>query len=80
MVFHVFLKQRHKTYIFSTIYGALSDVVETGYGLGCAEKLTPENSFIFSEHTVSTTAIIHFFTKSPSVNGLLSFAVNCATL
>ena len=45
-----------------------------------AEKLTSENNFIFSEHTVSTTAIIHFFTKSPSVNGLLSFAIDCATL
>ena len=36
-----------------------------------AEKLKPENNFIFSEHTVSATAIIHFFTKSPSVNGRL---------
>ena len=45
-----------------------------------AEKLKPENNFISSKHTVSTAAIIHFFTKSPSVNGLFSIAVNCATM
>ena len=45
-----------------------------------AEKLKPKNNFIFSEHTVLTTAIVHFFTKSPTVNGLLFFAIDFATL
>ena len=45
----------------------------------CAEKLKPENNFVFSEHTVLTTAITHFFTKSPLVNGFLSFSLDRAT-
>ena len=45
----------------------------------CAEKLKSENNFIFSEHTDLTRAIIDFFTKSPLVNGFLSFAINFAS-
>ena len=40
-----------------------------------AEKPTTKNSFVFSRHTVSTTVIIYFFTNSPSINGLLPFAI-----